>query len=142
MEQWYVWLAFIIILTVIECTTVNLTTIWFVVSGLVALIISFFTDNYLIQFGVFVILGIILLVTTRPILKKVIKTKNESTNLDRVVGMDAMVTEKISKNNPGEVKVDGKKWSAYADETIEIGETVKVLKINGVKLKVEREGEK
>ena len=141
MEQWYVWLAFIIILTVIECTTVNLTTIWFVVSGLVALIISFFTDNYLIQFGVFVILGIILLVTTRPILKKVIKPKNESTNLDRVIGMDAIVTEKISKNNPGEVKVDGKRWSAYADETIEAGETVKVLKIDGVKLKVEREGE-
>lgn len=142
MEQWYVWLAFIIILTVIECTTVNLTTIWFVVSGLVALVISFFTDNYLIQFGVFVILGIILLVTTRPILKKVIKPKNESTNLDRVIGMDAIVTEKISKNNPGEVKVDGKRWSAYAEETIETGETVKVLKINGVKLKVEREGEK
>ena len=142
MEQWYVWLAFIIILTVIECATVNLTTIWFVVSGLVALIISFFTDNYLIQFGVFVILGIILLVTTRPILKKVIKTKNESTNLDRVVGMDAIVTEKISKNNLGEVKVDGKRWSAYADNTIETGKTVKVLEINGVKLKVEKEGEK
>ena len=33
MEQWFVWLALIIILVFIECTTVNLTTIWFVASA-------------------------------------------------------------------------------------------------------------
>ncbi len=140
MEQWYVWLAVIIILIFIECTTVSLTTIWFVVSGIVALFLSFFTDNYLIQFAVFVVLGIILLITTRPILLKFLKTKKERTNLDRVIGMEAVVTEPISKNNPGEVKVDGKRWTAFADKKIAKGETVKVLEINGVKLKVEKEG--
>ncbi len=140
MEQWFVWLALIIILVFIECTTVNLTTIWFVASGIIALIISFFTDNYLIQFAVFVILGIILLITTRPILLKLLKTKKERTNLDRVIGMEAVVTEPISKNNPGEVRVDGKRWTAFADTSIKEGEVVKVLEISGVKLKVEKEG--
>lgn len=134
----YAWLFLIIVLTVIECTTVNLTTIWFVISGIVALIISFLTDNFLIQFGAFVILGVILLITTRPILKKVIKTKKESTNYDRVIGMEGVVTSTITKHNFGEVKVDGKKWTAYADETIKEGSIVNILEINGVKLKVER----
>ncbi|MCI9585141.1 MAG: NfeD family protein [Bacilli bacterium] len=142
MEQWIVWLIIIVILTFLEMITVGLTTIWFVFSGIVALVISFFTDNYLIQFGVFVILGVILLVTTRPLLQKLLKHKNEATNADRIIGMEGIVTEKITKNTPGEVKVDGKRWTAVADKVIKENSVVEVLEINGVKLKVEKvEGE-
>ncbi|MEI3508483.1 MAG: hypothetical protein V8R01_05180 [Bacilli bacterium] len=94
MEQWYVWLAVIIILAFLEATTINLTTIWFVASGLVALALSFFTDNYIIQFGVFVILGVILLVTTKPILEKTLKAKKEATNVERVIGMEGVVMKR------------------------------------------------
>ncbi len=142
MEQWYVWLALIIILAFIEFTTINLTTIWFVASAIVAMILSFFTDNYLIQFGVFVILGIILLITTRPILLKFFNKKKEKTNYDRVIGMEAIVTEKITKHKDGEVKADGKLWTAYADEDINTGNIVRVLAVDGVRLKVQKEGEK
>ncbi len=142
MEQWIVWLIIIVILTFLEMITVGLTTIWFVFSGIVALVISFFTDNYLIQFGVFVILGVILLVTTRPLLQELLKHKNEATNADRIIGMEGIVTEKITKNTPGEVKVDGKRWTAVADKVIKENSVVEVLEINGVKLKVEKvEGE-
>lgn len=137
MEQWIVWLSIIIILTFLEVTTVNLTTIWFVGSGLIALIVSFFTDNYLIQFGIFVILGVILLVTTKPLLEKTLKTKKQATNVERILEMEGLVTEKITKTKHGEVKVDGKRWTAYADKTIKEGKLVKILKISGVKLKVE-----
>lgn len=138
MEQWIVWLAIIIILTAIELMSVNLVTIWFVASGILALISSFITDNYFIQFSIFVVIGVVLVITTKPILVKKLKKEKESTNLDRVVGMEGFVTEKIPELETGEVKVDGKKWTAYADEVIEKGEKVKILKINGVKLKVER----
>ena len=56
--------------------------------------------------------------------------------------MTGIVTEKISKNKDGEVKVDGKIWTAYADNTIKKGDLVKVLEIKGVKIKVEKEGNK
>ena len=141
MEQWCVWLAVIIILAVLESMTVSLTTIWFVASGLVALLLSFVTDNYLIQFGVFVVLGVSLLVTTKPLLQKSLKTKKEPTNAERIIGMTGIVTEKITRNQNGEVKVDGKKWTAYADKTINKDMPVKILKINGVKVKVEEEKE-
>lgn len=142
MEQWCVWLSIIIILTVLEASTVNLTTIWFVVSGIVALGVSFITDNYLIQFGIFVILGVILLVTTKPFLVKLLKNRKEATNCDRIIGMEGIITEKITKNETGEVKVDGKRWTAYADKAIKEGSVVRILEINGVKLKVEKtEGE-
>lgn len=142
MEQWIVWLIIIVILTLLEAITVGLTTIWFVFSGIVSLFISFFTDNYLIQFGVFVILGVILLVTTRPLLQKMLKHRKEATNVDRLIGMQGVVTEKITRNTSGEIKVDGKRWTAIADKTIKEDSIVKILEINGVKLKVEQiEGE-
>ena len=141
MEQWVVWLIIVILLTLIEITTINLTTIWFVASGILALIVSLFVDNYILQFGIFVIVGVILLITTKPFLTKFIKQCKVKTNLDRIIGMTGIVTEKINKNEDGEVKVDGKVWTAYADKPIKKGDSVKVLEIKGVKIKVEKIGE-
>lgn len=133
----WIWLCIVISLILIELTTINLVTIWYIASGIVAMILSIFIDNYFIQFLVFVILGTVLLVTTREYLVKLIGSKKEKTNLDRVIGMTAIVTEEIKRNKPGEVKVDGKRWTAVANKKIKIDSAVKVLEIDGVKLKVE-----
>ena len=138
MESWIIWLIVIFILIIAEISTVNLVSIWFIASGIVSMIISIFYDNFLLEFAVFVILGIILLLTTREFLKKWLKPNNEKTNLDRVIGMQGIVTEPINKNQIGEVKVDGKKWSAIAKEKIVIGEEVTILDIDGVKLIVRK----
>ena len=62
------------------------------------------------------------------------KSNKVATNLDRVIGMDAVVTEDILKHEVGEVKVDGKKWSAISKEEFKKGDIVSVKKIEGVKL--------
>ena len=134
----FMWLIIILFLGFIEAITVNLVTIWFVISGIVSLILSFFINDFIIQFSVFVILGILLLITTRSWLNKVFKINKYKTNLDRVIGMQGIVTEKITKNSPGEVKVDGKRWRAVSDKTINVDNDVKILEIDGVKLKVEK----
>lgn len=137
----WIWLGLVITLTLIEVLTTNLVTIWYIASALIALVLSFFVDSYLIQFSVFVIVGTILLFTTRDYLLKLIVKRKEKTNLDRVVGMTAIVTEEITKNKAGEVKVDGKRWTAIANKKIKVDSIVKVLEIDGVKLKVEEESE-
>ncbi len=137
----FIWIIIIVLLTLVEIMTVNLTTIWYVVSAIIALIVAFFSENFMLQFGVFAVVGTILLITTRPFLKKIMVKKKEPTNSDRVIGMEAVVTELIDKNKIGEVKVDGKRWSAYANQKIDVNCVVKILSIDGVKLKVERIGE-
>lgn len=132
----YLWVVIVILLAIVEAMTIDIVTIWFVISGLATIALSFFVDNFFIQLGLFTILGLLLLITTRPALKKYLKTKDEKTNFDRIIGMEGIVTEKITKNNVGEVKVDGKKWSAIADKTINVGSTVQILEITGVKVKV------
>ena len=139
MEWEFFWLAIVLLLSFVEVATVNLVTIWFIVSALVALLLAFFNVDFIVQFAVFVILGVVLLVTTRSYLEKLLNKNKQKTNLDRVVGMEGVVTEKITKHNPGEVKVDGKKWTAISSKTITEGKNVKIVKIEGVKLVVEEE---
>ena len=135
--MFYMWLGIIILLGIIEASTVNLVSIWFIISGIVTLIISLFTDNLLIQFAVFVVVGVILLLLTRKYVANKLVSK-EKTNLDRIIGMRGVVTEDIDDLVIGEVIVDGKRWSAISKIPIKKGEKVKIVKIEGVKLIVER----
>ena len=135
--MFYTWLSIVVALAILEIATVNLVSIWFVVSGVLAMITSLFTDNIIIQASIFIIFGIIFMLLTKKIVKKIIPNK-EKTNLDRIIGMTGIVISKITKNKPGEVKVDGKHWSATSKVPLEKGEVVKILKMNGVKLEVKR----
>ena len=72
MEVW-IWLGIIVILSIWEALTVGLVSIWFIASGIVSLILSLFNVDFIICFGVFVILGTILMITTRKYLLKLFK---------------------------------------------------------------------
>lgn len=138
MDAWVYWLLIVLILSFVEVITINLVTIWFVFGGLIALGLSFVIDSFYIQFMIFGISGLVIMLFTRPLLNKLLKKEKEATNLDRVIGMTGVVTEEISKNKVGEVKVDGKKWSATSSVKILEGEEVEIVAIDGVKLKVKK----
>ena len=135
----YVWLIVILILSIIEVATCGLTTVWFVISAIVSLILSFFITNDFVLFTVFVVLGAVLLLTTRPILKKYTSTNKVATNIDKIIGLKAVCTIDILPDEVGEVKVEGKYWSAISNDKITEGEKVIVKQIKSVKLVVERE---
>ena len=135
--MFYIWLTIAVILAIIEMSTVNLVSIWYIISSILAMLISLLTDNIIIQVSVFVLGGTLLLILTKDAVKKILPEKTK-TNIDRIIGMEGIVIEKITKKTPGVVKVDGKQWTAISNETIEIDETVKILEINSTKLKVEK----
>lgn len=134
--MFYIWLSIVVLLAIIEILTVNLVSIWFVISGILSMITSLFITNVTIQITIFVIFGVLFMLLTKNTVKKIVP-KKEKTNLDRVIGMEGIVTKKITKNTSGEVKVDGKYWTATADKTILPDTIVKVLALNSTKLKVE-----
>lgn len=135
--MFYLWLGIVLLLGVIEAMTANLVCIWFILSGLVSLVLSFYVDNFIIELLVFILLGIVLLVFTKKKLEEKLVRK-EKTNFDRIIGMKGIVTEEIDELVVGEVKVDGKKWSSISNDKIKVGEHVKILNIKGVKLEVEK----
>ncbi len=136
----YTWFIAFIVLLVLELVTVNLVSIWFAIGSVCAFITTFFTDSIIIQVGVFIIVSIIALILTKPIVKKFKANEVIPTNLDRVIGKRAEVIKKITEDEYGEVKVMGSVWTACSNETLEVGQKVKVKKIDGVKLIVSKEG--
>lgn len=135
------WLLLFIVLIIIELLTVNLTTIWFAFGSLVAYILSFFVSDIMIQTIIFLVSSIILLIFTRPIVKKFLLNKDVKTNADMLIGKTCVVTKEITKNEVGEVKVNGQYWSAKANKKIKVGSEAKILSIEGVKLIVKEKEE-
>lgn len=133
----WIWLAVAILFIVIEALTVGLTTIWFAAGALVSLVLALFKVNPLIQIAVFLVVSLVLLATTRKIFVNKLKTGSEKTNVDALVGEEAVVLEDITPHDTGLVKVKGQDWTAVAsdkDATIAKGATVTVEAIEGVKL--------
>jgi membrane protein implicated in regulation of membrane protease activity len=132
----YVWLSLIVVFFILEAVTLDLFGVWFVAGSLAAFITTYITDDIMIQTIVFLVVSVLLLLFTRPVAKKYFTPRRVRTNLDRIVGERAIVLKTIKPFEVGEVKVDGKIWSAIANGNREIaeGETVTILSIEGAKV--------
>ena len=134
--MFYTWLIVFITLSIIELITINLVSIWFAIGALITAILSIFINNEIILYSTFAITSLISLLLTRKITKKLSKKETIPTNLDRIIGKIGIATKEINKLSPGEVKIDGKYWSAISNSKIEKNKRVEILEIIGVKLKV------
>lgn len=138
--MWKFWLIVAGICFVIESFTIGFLVFWFGIGALAALVASLFISNIWIQSLIFIIVSSLLLIFTKPLVKKFVKEKDViPTNVYSIIGKEGIVVEKIDTlNGVGKVKVNGELWSATSSENIENGTKVKVLKVNGVKLEVEK----
>lgn len=138
MNAIYTWLLLTAALLVIEALTAGLTTIWFAGGSVVALILAFLGAPLWLQTGAFAAVSLILLLVTRPLVLKYMKKGRGATSLDRMIGQEVLVTEKIDNlRGTGEVQVDGQYWTARSvdnDQIIEKGEIAMIRSIQGVKL--------
>ncbi len=82
----------------------------------------------------------ILLILTKPLVKKFIKNVDRTpTNIHSLIGKEGIVLENINQlNSTGKVRVNGELWSAISNEDIEKNSKIRVISVNGVKLKVEK----
>lgn len=137
----WIWLTVLGILIVTELATVQLTTIWFAGGALVAMLLAAFgVKSIVIQVAFFLAVSMILLIATRPLVKKYINRKSQPTNADRCIGEKAVVTHEINNlHGEGAAKINGIEWTARSEsgEPIPAGTTVTVKRIDGVKLIVE-----
>ena len=138
----FVWLGLTVLFLILEGISVQLTSIWFALGALAALISALFHAPIWLQIVWFVAVSVLTLVLTRPLVRKYVNNRVTPTNADMVIGKDAVVTERIDNlHAKGAVLLDGKTWTARMDqesEGAEPGETVRVLRIEGVKLIVEK----
>lgn len=137
------WAVLIVAFGIFEAATAQLVSIWFVFGAIAALVAALLHAPLYLQIIIFIVVSIVALLVTRPIVKKYINPKKEHTNADRVVGQQGIVVDKIDNlDGVGQVKIDGKIWTARSVDGSEIpaGSTVVIEKIEGVKLIVKING--
>lgn len=132
-----VWLIVALICLVIEGLTVGLATIWFAAGAIVTMLISFLDVPVPLQVVIFVVVSVVLLVSTRKIFVEKLKAGATRTNVDAVIGEKAMVISPILPYQVGQVKIGGQVWSAVGknpDDTFEKDQLVKITAVEGVKV--------
>lgn len=140
MSMTAVWTLILVVSIIIEVITIDLVSVWFSVGAVVALLSNLLGLNQTGQIMIFAIVSIICIIISRPLVKKYLKGNIVRTNLDRVIGKHCLVTETITADQKGEVKVMGKLWSATSlnNEVITVGEYAEVLSIEGAHVVVKK----
>lgn len=130
------WLLAAIVFGVIESITMGLITIWFAGGALAALVASVLNVSIPVQIAIFLVVSIVLMVGTRKIFIEKLRTGNEKTNVEALIGGIGIAKTDIDSLSPGTVNLSGQEWSAICmkDECITEGKKVKVERIEGVKL--------
>lgn len=141
-----IWLIVLVVCLIIEISTLGLASIWFAGGALLAMLIAVIGGPLWLQILVFLVTSIVLLVFTRPVATKYFNKNRTKTNVESVVGKQAIVTEKIDNlKGEGRIITNGMEWTARSldDSLIEEGAVVVIEKIEGVKaiVKIRKEGE-
>ena len=141
MVMWQVWLIIAGFCFILEIITVGFLVFWLAIAAIITAILSLFIKSIIVQTAIFVILSACLILLTRKFVNRIGKNDNTITNVNSIIGKEALVIKEINplSGSHGKVKVNGDLWSAIcsSEETIEVGSKVKILKIDGVKLIVE-----
>ena len=139
--QKIIWLVLLLLFGGAEALTVGLTSVWFAAGALCALIAALLGAPLWVQIALSLAVSALCLLAVRPLAKRHLNSKVKPTNADRVIGEQAQVTEDIDNiRGKGAVVIRGVAWTARSEDgsPVPAGTLVKVLRIEGVKVFVER----
>ena len=134
--MWQIWAIAAGVFLILEAFTMGFLVFWLSIGSLLAMLVSFITDNVIIQTTVFVISSGLLIFATKPLVKNFTQKDNTKTNVFSLVGKKAIVIEDIDwTTGSGQIKFEGQVWSARSAEQEKIvkGTEVEIEKVEGVK---------
>ncbi|WP_318581499.1 NfeD family protein [Bacillus paranthracis] len=142
MAAWVIWFIIAGILFIAEMLSITFYMLWLgigaVVGGLIAL---FVPEALLLQVIVGGIVSLTLTFFTKRISKNFREAKGFTDTVDMLAGKKGIVMKAITNEANGIVKVDGDTWTAIADDPIDAGEKVIVIKRHSTILQVKKESE-
>jgi len=138
--MFWIWIAAAAVFLIIEMTSPTLIFLCFVIGSVAAGIFAEVgpEESYSWQVGIFAVVSLVLLPFTRKFAKKISKPAPELSNIDRMIGQVALVTDKIDPDLGGRVQFEGESWVAKAEEVIDENTKVRIVKVSGTSVIVEK----
>jgi len=133
-----VWSVVIGVALLLEFLLYNLSSAWFAVGGLAALIAAACSLFWPWQILVFVLVSFLFLLALRPFLKKFLKEKTQPTNLDAHIGEKYKLLKDV-EDNKSEIKIGDTFWTVKCTEVLLKGDLVEITGMEGNKYVVRGE---
>lgn len=137
-EMVVVWLVVLILAIIVEVCTMGLSSIWFAGGALVSVLAAMLSLPLWLQILLFLVVSILLLVFTRPVAVKYFNKDRIRTNVESMIGRQAIVVSEINNlQGIGQVAVGGQEWSARSEDEagcFAVGTVVEIVAVSGVKL--------
>ena len=139
------WIIILVAALLLEAATFALVSIWFAFGSVVSLIAAALNAPIWLQFVLFILVSAVLLIFSRPLMKKLFPNKFTPTNSELLIGKNAVVIEEIdAEHGKGRVRINGVDWTAVTDsnDVIPKDSAVIVTEVRGAKLAVKKEKNK
>lgn len=128
----------------VEILIPALVTIWFALAAFILIGIVFFFPMFLwnpfLEWKIFIVLSIVLLLVTRPFSKKYLEKRKEGFQ-PNFVGKEIEVV-KVIKEGYYEGKFKGTLWTLLSEDySIQVGDWVQIVSYEGNRIVVKKKGE-
>lgn len=137
---WVVWLVLFLGLAAIETLTLDLFCAMLSVGALAAMLAAILAAPLFLQVVVFCIVALLMILLVRPVALRHLHmgSKDQLSNIDRLIGEAAVTLEPVGSRT-GTVKIGGDTWTARSGDgsLLPAGEQVSVTRIEGATAVVE-----
>lgn len=124
------WAIVTVTMAILEIIIPGLVTIWFACAGLVLVLISEMIKNSTVEFFIFAVTALLLVIFTRPALKRWIEVRKKAYEGE---GSETVI-ENITEDGKYEVKFKGVLWTAVSPYIFVKGEKVIIDGFEGNKI--------
>ena len=135
MAAWLLWLIGAGVLAVGEMLTLDLVLLMLAGGALGAMTVALLGGATVLQLITFIIVSGALLALVRPVAAKHLtdRTPLQLDGVDTLIGKTARVTQEVDVSG-GRIRVGADEWTArsqHGGESFEVGETVRILQVDG-----------
>jgi membrane protein implicated in regulation of membrane protease activity len=132
---WLLWLIGAGALAVGEMFTLDLVLLMLAGGAVGGMAVALLGGALWLQLATFIIISGVLLVAVRPIAKKQLtdRTPLQLDGVDTLIGRTALVTADVDASG-GRIRMGADEWSArsqHSAESFTVGETVRILQVDG-----------
>ncbi|WP_405269551.1 NfeD family protein [Methanobrevibacter sp.] len=132
-----IWVFLAVIFAIFELITTAFVLVWFAVGSIVAAILNYLGFDVYVQFIAFVIVSLMLILSTRKFADRITPEPSKKTTADRLIGKHGKIIRKLD-DNKYIVNINGEEWSANGEGDMDVNDKVEILGIDSIKLIIKK----
>ena len=132
-----IWVFLAAIFVIFELITTTFFLVWFAVGSVVAAILNYLGFDVYVQFIAFVIVSLILILSTRKFADRITPEPSKKTTSGRLIGKQGKIIRKLDDTDYI-VRVLGEEWSAKGEKDMDINDKVEIVGIESIKLIIKK----